>query len=557
MWCPFFRSSGSFERWSRLESLAAMEGDSEKSHFGIEMSEIGSEIFCNSDEFLSDIEEDDDELSVNDLNELEITPAQQGSIDNKNNSESTNSIKEQHSKISLPTASKMSEKSFTSWKDITNNSESNLFTGLLNFSQNEHGKNHQSFMKQTSSISLPETNNRLRSKKPGKLPRRSTTFGIPQRPEFHHRLCFLDDDECHVIWKPNTPHKPTLMKKKSSVWSMQSGTGPSLVNPSCDQQKETVASSAAGSKSPYGTPADLRKKQKQLMERVNLAREVAKDQNVKLVQGEVSQEIKRYALRQSSRYISFRMSKKRQCKNVVDFEPTGFEGDTQNQASPAGSNKQLNQTQQDISNYTLESGSSSPTKKSSPETYTSYTPINTKHLPDSASSAVEKQDSIEKENSTSQANAKYPVSADYNSDDSITPARLTVIHESVVATLSGNTSNNNNNNYFTSGSNDEVTADFLHINDDVCLSQSDSFDNYNPTLNSVKSTSDATPGYNSSFSFSSSDPLEITTSSVPPHDRVLTASSTTLLMSDDNSCTNLISHMSSELTSCQQEQTPH
>jgi len=585
-----------------------MEGGSGKSYYGIEMSEIGSEIFSNSNQFLSEIEEDD-ELSFNNLDELEIAPALQVSIDNKNNSESSNSIKEQHSK---PTVSKMSEKSVSSCKDIANNSESNMFKGLLNFSQNGHGKDHKSFMKQTSSISLPETNNCLRSKKLGKLQRTSTTYGIPQRPELPHRLCFLDDDECHVIWKPNTPHKTTLMKKESGIWTMQSGTGPKS---SCDQQNDIVASSAAGSKSPCGIPADLRQKQKQLMERVNLAREVAKDQNNKLVQAEVSQESKQHALRQSSRYISFRMSKKRQCKNGVVFEPTGREDDTQNQSSPAVSNKQLNQTQQDMSpevseakessmtslssinskvlsanictndqgapllgeeytsqsNYTLESGSSSPTKKSSPETYTSNAPINTKQLPDSAVT-VEKQDSIRKENSSSQGNAKYPISADYNSvstvaqedykdcnGDSITPTRLAVIHESVVATLTGNTSNNNSN-YFTGGSGDEVTTDFPHISDDVFLSQSDSFNNYNATWNSVKSTSDAIPGYNSSFSFSSSDPLEITISPSLPHDQVLMASSTTLPMSEDNSCTNLISSEVTSLYTGQQEHskiTPH
>ena len=46
--------------------------------------------------------------------------------------------------------------------------------------------------------------------------------------------------------------------------------------------------------------------------RVNVAHEVCKDQNIKLVQPEVSQNVKQRALRLASRYVSFRISKKPQ-----------------------------------------------------------------------------------------------------------------------------------------------------------------------------------------------------------------------------------------------------
>jgi len=585
------------------------------SYFAIEMSEIGSEIFNKSDEFLSDIDEDNEPS----FDEVEIT--QQVSTDNKK--KSINSIKEQHSKLSSPIMNKVSEKSLSSCNYIASGSESNLFEGLLT-----ENRQNRSVAKQGSSMSLPETNNSLKYKqlftdrtlidsskiatKPHcKLQRRSTTLEVSQRPKELHNIHhnFLDDDECHIIWKPETPHKTTssmLLKKKPSTWTMQSGTGPNLINPiassASDQQHDIIASSAAGSMSPAGTPAELRQKQKQLMERVNLAREVAKDQNVKLAQPEVSQEIKRNALRQSSKYISFRMSKRYQHKDGVVFQPTGHETDTENKSTLTNSIKRLNQDSSPVINeakdsttsslssihsevlpaadihtsdqtpllgevYTSQSDctlskSSSTTKKSVLKACTSYTSIKTKHqqLADNGASKTERQESIKKESFDS---AKYPASADCNnvskvapvdcSDASGTTARFTMVPESVVATVSGITLNNNYSNIDSS----EVTSDSPHINNDntvVYLNQSGSLNNYNVTL---KSTSHANPESNSSLLSSSLSPLAVPTSPLLPHDQVLMSSSTTLIMSEDNSCTNLIPHISSEATSLYTGQQEH
>ena len=583
------------------------------------MTKIGSEVFSNSDEFLSDIDEDD-EFSSEDSKKTSVErQVQEVSIDNnKNNSESSHSVKEQRSNLSLPIVNEMSQKSLSSYNHNENESESNFFEELLNYSakfQNEQDKNHKSVEKQTSSISLPETDNPSKSKqlstpmgrfgstaKPQcKLKRRSTTHGAPQWPkELHHlqhKPCllsnFLDDDESHVIWKPDTPHETTSSsKKKSSTWAMESGTNPNLFKPfTWGEQHEIAASSATGSP---GTPVDLRQKQKQLLERVNIAREVAKDQKSKLIQPEVAQEVKQHALRLSSRYVSFRMSKKRQHKDGVVLQPTGCETNTQNQSSLAGSTKQLSQKQKDMSpvadkaeesmtspmtslssihsemlstnyhtndqgihkisqlgevyksqsEYTLSSDSkgSPPTKISSLKPCTSYTPINIKQLRDDTSK-TERRKSVKKEysvfetidsvsNSTSVSKVA-PVEYKDCSDDLETATR----YESAVTTLSGNTSNNSNNS--TSGSSDEVTADFPHINGDTTaesLSRSDLCHNYDASYNLVKSTSHAIPG-SSSPMLSSSSPL------------IANSSFTSPSTSEDNSCTNLIPHMPSEVMS--------
>ena len=178
------------------------------------------------------------------------------------------------------------------FSNCTSDSDLNLklkeLLDVSNVSQKQQG------IEKISSISLSKTGSsksvsgRISSDKFGgieslanpkcKMQRRRRTQGAPQSSgHFHHSNHRLslglydfpdDDEECHTIWKPDSGNETELVQRKFSFSTVH---GP-------------------------GTPSDLRQKQKQLLERVNIAREVAKDQNVALVQKDVSHIVKQHCL---------------------------------------------------------------------------------------------------------------------------------------------------------------------------------------------------------------------------------------------------------------------
>jgi len=88
---------------------------------------------------------------------------------------------------------------------------------------------------------------------------------------------FLDKNEFHEIWKPSKAKTRRISLPGQSLRSVS----PSSQHPfSSDQQDETKPPRAP---SPIMTSKDLRLRQQQLLEHIALAREVSKDQNIKLL----------------------------------------------------------------------------------------------------------------------------------------------------------------------------------------------------------------------------------------------------------------------------------
>ena len=446
------------------------EDDSDPKDFGIEMTEIGGEIFNNSNEFLSDIDEED-EILFEDSNKVKNSSLdQQVGVDNSKN-DSDNEL----------TASKETpEKLFST---CTSDSDSNLeLKELLDVSN--VSRKQQGIEKKITSISLPETDTsrpRMSNDKFGgieslakpkyKPQRRRATQGAPQDSRhFHHSNCrlslklynFLDDEECHAIWKPDSGNETEPVQRKFSSSTVH---GP-------------------------GTPSDLRQKQKQLLERVNVAQEVAKDQNIALVQKDVSHIVKQRSLRLSSRYVSSRMSKKLQQKNGPRGRSTSSEGNAQDVPSLAGINspslKQkssvtslscvhfemlpanaihsnsrkkplLSEVNKSQSEYicSSESKSSRTAKKGALKTCNSYPVMDTRSPQDNTSGVKmrERQDSaktnyfVSKKTDSSAQMQSSAVNKDCNNVLEFVPGEnadcseaAVPVHESIVA---GNTSSNN------------------------------------------------------------------------------------------------------------------
>ena len=313
------------------------------------MTEIGGEICSYSNEILSDIDEED-EIFFEDSDDVENSSLDKKvDIDNSTNN-SDNEL----------TSKEIPEKLFST---CTSDSDSNLeLKELLDVSN--VSRERQGIEKKITSTSLPETDSsrsvseRISNDKFGgiespakpkyKPQRRRTTQATPQ--DFRHfhpsnrRLSlglynFLDDDEeCHTIWKPDSGNETEPVQRKFSSSSVHSS----------------------------GTPSDLRQKQKQLLERVNVAREVAKDQNIALVQKDASHIVKRCSLQLSSRYVSSQMSKNLQ-KNGPRRRSTTSEDNAQDVPSLAGTNSpSLKQKViSSLVNKTVESRKSSVTSLSS------------------------------------------------------------------------------------------------------------------------------------------------------------------------------------------------
>ena len=126
---------------------------------------------------------------------------------------------------------------------------------------------------------------------------------------------FLEDNEDHVIWKPNkSPHNVIatneLVKKKTSTSSLTPVSDYNVAKSKSWDQPDGDSISLISENSPTTTFSDFRLRQQQLLERVNVAREVAKDQNNTLYLPEVSEDDKKCKLKLASRYVSYKINKK-------------------------------------------------------------------------------------------------------------------------------------------------------------------------------------------------------------------------------------------------------
>jgi len=336
---------------SGVKSPAEIKDDCKPTNSDIKIVEVSSEVFSEIGVFCED------------SNQLESTSlgTQVSSKDSSENASET----EQYSKLSPP------EKSSDHIKCAN---DSSLQLRLFNDSiASKKEQNFETFEKRNSLLKTGSFS-KFKRGKAVKLLRRHSTPGAPRRSKHFHQGCrsrwldnFLNDNECHFIWKPNSVNKTTsseaVQKKASTISTFFS--------------------------SDVDTPVDLCQKQKQLLERVAVAREVAKDQNVTLVQPDISHFVKQRSLRLSSRYISFRMSKK--------YE--GGEGDTQGQQKankiPLPGEKNNSQ-----SLHLSSKSKDFPTnKKIAPKACNRYTVMSTKPSRDDTSNikTAERQDFIKME----------------------------------------------------------------------------------------------------------------------------------------------------------------
>ena len=386
-----------FEQYSRSHSPVSMDpfdSDDEHRRYDLQMTEIGNEAFSESDEFLSDIEAEDELYFENphdielEINKTPLDTVVQGASNDldKSGSGSIGSTKKQN-RTSLPTVDEMSEEPLPTYSYVTSNMDLNephaRLGGILDPSDPQPYKlnafEQEGVQKQKSSSSLPETGNAARVnpfvrgrssiemmhpsatayKPEHKMRRRSTKHDFSTgaaRPKDLHltrrtsrfQSKFLNDDEFHIIWKPDTPNITTAsepIQKKPSTSTMLPATDPGLPkSTSYDHQDGNVTSPGSGATSPTG-PADLRLRQKKLLERVNVAREVAKDQNIKLVQPELSNQDKRRTLQLASRVVSYRISKKPRRLDDVVLHAMGSATDSHKQPLPEDSDQPLSPKQ--------------------------------------------------------------------------------------------------------------------------------------------------------------------------------------------------------------------
>jgi len=186
---------------------------------------------------------------------------------------------------------------------------------------------HKDVQKQKRSSSLPQTHNATKPSMNGtemyhgdsttckmEHQKRRKTIDLDisagaRRPSFQSE--FLNDNELHTIWKPDTPNITAAsepIQKRPSISVMLPENDPRL--PSSNQRKRSATSLENEASSPTGVSRDLWLRQKQLQERVNVAREVAKAQNVTLAKPEVSQDKKRHVLQLAPKMVSYHISKK-------------------------------------------------------------------------------------------------------------------------------------------------------------------------------------------------------------------------------------------------------
>ena len=372
-----------FEQFSQSHSRVEMnpfDDDSENPRNDIPMTEF-EESMSDSDEFLSD-NEGYDELYFESPHDIESqiakipldTVAEEAGIDP--NRISSGSIKKQN-RSTLPTLEeeeKPEEPLVTSNTDL-NESHARL-DRMLDPSTPpsfvKHDKDQESTQRQISSSSIPETGdtskvNRLvkgRSsiemfhsaataiKPEHKIKRRHTKHdfnsGARKPKDLHHmsrfKSKFLNDNEVHVIWKPDTSNITTAsetIQRKTSASTMLSATDPANTT-SWDQQERNAVS---GSTSPPKGSDDLWLRQKQLQERVNIAREVAKNQYNTLVQPAVSQDEKRRILQLASKYVSYQISKKPKRLDDVVLHAMGSAADSTKQSSLEDSDEPLSPKQ--------------------------------------------------------------------------------------------------------------------------------------------------------------------------------------------------------------------
>lgn len=133
----------------------------------------------------------------------------------------------------------------------------------------------------------------------------------PQRGSLGFQSKFLNDNEDHVIWKPK--RSKSLLNRRLSTRSRGSDCAKSMAKPKNDDgisQMSEISPSLS----------DYRLRQQQLLERVNMAREVTKDQNNDLYQPEMSQEDKKKALKLASQYVSYCISQKPRSLSDVVFQ---------------------------------------------------------------------------------------------------------------------------------------------------------------------------------------------------------------------------------------------
>ena len=372
-----------FEQFSQSHSHVEMnpfDDDSENPRNDIPMTEF-EESMSDSDEFLSD-NEGYDELYFESPHDIESritktpldTVEEEAGIDP--NRISSGSIKKQN-RSTLPTLEeeeKPEEPLVTSNTDL-NESHARL-DRMLDPSTPpsfvKHDKDQESTQKQISSSSMPETGdtskvNRLvkgrssiemfhsaatASKAEHKIKRRHTKHdfnsGARKPKDLRHtsrfKSKFLNDNEVHVIWKPDTSNVTTASEKtqrKTSTSTMLSATDPANAT-SWDQQEINAVS---GSTSPPKASDDLWLRQKQLQERVNIAREVAKNQYNTLVQPAVSQDEKRRILQLASKYVSYQISKKPKRLDDVVLHAMGSAADSTTQSSLEDSDEPLSPKQ--------------------------------------------------------------------------------------------------------------------------------------------------------------------------------------------------------------------
>jgi len=304
---------------------------SEPPTFDILVTETGKEAVNYSDVFLKTTKGCDDanphdiELKIRKMSLDEV-------IDEASNHPSPSRNKKPNRSTSLPTVrEEMTEELLPTDSSFTNNMDLNLDASVPPIYEKENSE-QESAQKRNNSSSLPETGDTVKlhplmkgmssiekyssgatASKPDCHNRtRTTSLGSSSGAQDAHHLrrpsLFLNDDELHIIWKPDATKTRTAsvpMLEIPSTFTMLPATDPGL--PKSNQRKRN---SESGSISSTGVPEDLWLRQKQLQERVSIAREVAKDQNITLVKPEVSQDEKRNVLQFASKIVSYHISKK-------------------------------------------------------------------------------------------------------------------------------------------------------------------------------------------------------------------------------------------------------
>ena len=156
---------------------------------------------------------------------------------------------------------------------------------------------------------------------------------------------FLNDNEDHVIWKPErSPHNVTTggepMKKKLSTASITptaTTTDYGVAKSKSWDHPDGSGVSPVSEISPTTLFNDFRLRQQQLIERVKVAREVVKTQNNKLYKPQVSQDDKKKTLKLASRYVSYHISQKPHGLSDIVFQAM----DKKKSASPADTDRPL------------------------------------------------------------------------------------------------------------------------------------------------------------------------------------------------------------------------